>query len=283
MNPTTNAVRAGLSRGWIELRQSVTNGQDLFGMLFWPVIMVVVLFFMRDATFEASGFDLGSLALPSILGMLVAFNGIFGIGQLLSMEREDGTLLRAKATPNGMVGYLVGKVVTVSGWVLVPFVIVLIPGLFLVGGTELNTVGAWLSLIGIVLLGMLATLPIGACIGSLFVSPRGVGFASMPIMGLVAVSGIFYPITSMPGWVQGLAQCFPVYWLGLGMRAAMLPDEAASVELGGSWRHLETVAVLGVWAAAGFLVAPILLRRMARRESGSSVAARREKAMQRAY
>lgn len=207
----------------------------------------------------------------------------FGIGQLLSMEREDGTLLRAKATPNGMVGYLVGKVVTVSGWVLVPFVIVLIPGLFLVGGTELNTVGAWLSLIGIVLLGMLATLPIGACIGSLFVSPRGVGFASMPIMGLVAVSGIFYPITSMPGWVQGLAQCFPVYWLGLGMRAAMLPDEAASVELGGSWRHLETVAVLGIWAAAGFLVAPILLRRMARRESGSSVAARREKAMQRAY
>ncbi|MCP2276520.1 ABC transporter permease [Nocardia amikacinitolerans] len=283
MNPTTNAVRAGLSRGGIELRQSVTNGQDLFGMLFWPVIMVVVLFFMRDAKFEASGFELGSLALPSILGMLVAFNGIFGIGQLLSMEREDGTLLRAKATPNGMVGYLVGKVVTVSGWVLVPFVIVLIPGLFLVGGTELNTVGAWLSLIGIVLLGMLATLPIGACIGSLFVSPRGVGFASMPIMGLVAVSGIFYPITSMPGWVQGLAQCFPVYWLGLGMRAAMLPDEAAAVELGGSWRHLETIAVLGIWAAAGFLVAPILLRRMARRESGSSVAARREKAMQRAY
>ncbi|TQM29791.1 ABC transporter permease [Nocardia bhagyanarayanae] len=283
MNPTTNAVRAGLSRGAIELRQSVTNGQDLFGMLFWPVIMVVVLFFMRDAKFEASGFDLGSLALPSILGMLVAFNGIFGIGQLLSMEREDGTLLRAKATPNGMVGYLVGKVVTVSGWVLVPFVIVLIPGLFLVGGTEMNTVGAWLSLLGIVLLGMLATLPIGACIGSLFASPRGVGFASMPIMGLVAVSGIFYPITSMPGWVQGLAQCFPVYWLGLGMRAAMLPDEAAAVELGGSWRHLETVAVLGIWAAAGFLVAPILLRRMARRESGSSVAARREKAMQRAY
>ncbi|MCP2295099.1 ABC-2 type transport system permease protein [Nocardia amikacinitolerans] len=283
MNPTTNAVRAGLSRGGIELRQSVTNGQDLFGMLFWPVIMVVVLFFMRDAKFEASGFELGSLALPSILGMLVAFNGIFGIGQLLSMEREDGTLLRAKATPNGMVGYLVGKVVTVSGWVLVPFVIVLIPGLFLVGGTELNTVGAWLSLIGVVLLGMLATLPIGACIGSLFVSPRGVGFASMPIMGLVAVSGIFYPITSMPGWVQGLAQCFPVYWLGLGMRAAMLPDEAAAVELGGSWRHLETIAVLGIWAAAGFLVAPILLRRMARRESGSSVAARREKAMQRAY
>ncbi|MBF6069020.1 hypothetical protein CJ469_03038 [Nocardia farcinica] len=283
MNPTGVAVRAGLARGGIEFRQSLTNGQDLFGMLFWPVIMLVVLCFMRDATFESSGFGLGALALPSILGMLVAFNGMFGMSQLLATEREDGTLLRAKATPNGMVGYLVGKIVLVSGWVLVPFVVVLLPGMFMVGGVELDSAGAWFALAGVVLLGMLATLPIGAIIGSLFTSPRGVGFASMPIMGLVAVSGIFYPITAMPGWVQGLAQCFPVYWLGLGMRAAMLPDAAAAVELGGSWRWPATVAVLGAWSAVGLVVAPVLLRRMARRESGSSVAARREKAMQRAY
>ncbi|AXK87263.1 ABC transporter permease [Nocardia farcinica] len=283
MNPTSVAVRAGLARGGIEFRQSLTNGQDLFGMLFWPVIMLVVLYFMRDATFESSGFGLGALALPSILGMLVAFNGMFGMSQLLATEREDGTLLRAKATPNGMVGYLVGKIVLVSGWVLVPFVVVLLPGMFMVGGVELDSAGAWFALAGVVLLGMLATLPIGAIIGSLFTSPRGVGFASMPIMGLVAVSGIFYPITAMPGWVQGLAQCFPVYWLGLGMRAAMLPDAAAAVELGGSWRWPATVAVLGAWSAVGLVVAPVLLRRMARRESGSSVAARREKAMQRAY
>ena len=35
--------------------------------------------------------------------------------------------------------------------------------------------------------------------------------------------------------------------------------------------------MLGAWAVLGLVVAPIVLRRMARRESGSSVAARREK------
>jgi ABC-2 type transport system permease protein len=35
-----------------------------------------------------------------------------------------------------------------------------------------------------------------------------------------------------------------------------------------------------VWAVAGLVLAPMVLRRMARRESGSSVQARREKAMQ---
>jgi ABC-2 type transport system permease protein len=36
-----------------------------------------------------------------------------------------------------------------------------------------------------------------------------------------------------------------------------------------------------VWALLGLIVAPIVLRRMARRESGSKVAERRAKALQR--
>ncbi|WP_280390666.1 ABC transporter permease [Nocardia brasiliensis] len=283
MNPLLPAVRQGLIRGRIELRQGLTNGQDLFGLLFWPVAMLVVLFFMRNASFESSGLLLGSLALPSVIGMLVAINGMIGMGQQLAMDREDGTLLRAKATPNGMVGYLLGKIVQVSGWVVIPGAIVLIPGMFLVDGLALNTVGAWLTLIGVMVLGLLATLPIGAIFGSMFDNPRNFSLMTFPVMGVIAVSGIFYPITSLPGWVQGLAQVFPVYWLGLGMRSAMLPGEAVAIELGQSWRHLETVAVLGVWAVVGLVVAPLVLRRMARRESGSSVAERREKAIQRAY
>lgn len=65
------------------------------------------------------------------------------------------------------------------------------------------------------------------------------------------------------------------------MRSALLPDSAVAVEIGESWRHLETVAVLGAWAVIGLAVAPFILRRMARRESGSTVAERREKALQR--
>jgi ABC-2 type transport system permease protein len=40
------------------------------------------------------------------------------------------------------------------------------------------------------------------------------------------------------------------------------------------------VAVLGAWAVAGALIAPVVLRRMARRQSGSQVEAAREQAMQ---
>ncbi|MFC9996501.1 ABC transporter permease [Nocardia sp. NPDC127526] len=283
MNPMTVAVKAGFRRGGIELRQSFSNGMELFAQFFWPLLTLVALFFMRNGTFETSGLNLGALALPGVLGMLVAFTGMFGIAQYLTLDREDGTLLRAKATPNGMVGYLLGKIVTTSGLALIQVVIVLAFGMIVVGGVELNSLGRWLTLIWVLALGLLATLPLGAIIGSVFESPRAMGFVSFPIMGLVAISGVFYPITSLPGWLQGVGQVFPIYWLGLGMRSAMLPGDAVAVELGGSWRLPETAAVLCAWAVAGLLIAPIVLRRMARRESGANLAVRREKALQRAY
>ena len=97
---------------------------------------------------------------------------------------------------------------------------------------------------------------------------------------MIAISGIFYPISALPGWLQPLAQVFPLYWLGLGTRASVMPDAAAAAEIGESWRHLETFGVLGVWAVIGLALAPRVLRRMAQRESGSAVEARRQAALQ---
>jgi ABC-2 type transport system permease protein len=279
MGPVAYAVQAGFRRGLTELRHTFTTGTDLFGQLFWPIVLLVVLFFMRDAEFD--GIPLASLVLPSLLGMGIVFNGMLGICGVLCVDREDGTLLRAKATPNGMIGYLVGRVVMATSLIVIGVLLLLVPGMFLVGGLAVGTAGAWVTLAWVVLLGAVATLPLGAVIGSLLPNPRSQGAVMLPLSGLIAISGVFYPIAALPAWLQAVGQVFPVYWLGLGVRSALLPDDAAAVELGGSWRHLETVGVLGIWAAAGLLLAMFVLPRMARRESGSTVALRREKAMRR--
>ncbi|MDL4773078.1 MULTISPECIES: ABC transporter permease [Thermomonosporaceae] len=277
---TLVALRAGWSRGLIELRQSFTNGGDLWNHFFWPVSMLVVMFFLRDLSFGHSGFLLGTLVLPSIVGMNVAV-GMVSMSQQLTAEREDGTLLRAKAVPDGVPGYLIGKMVSVSGGLVADLAIFMVPGMLLIDGLAIGDPGSWLTLAWVLVLGLAASLPIGAVLGSVFSNARAQGLMMLPTLGMIAISGIFYPIASLPGWLQGIAQVFPFYWLGLGMRSALLPDAAAGVEIGDSWRHLETVGVLGAWAVLGMAVAPVVLRRMARRESGSSVARRREKAMQR--
>ena len=283
MNPTMVAVQAGLRRGVIEIRQTLTNGPELSNYLFFPVITLIVMVFLRGVSVPGSNFSLSSVTMPSVLGMQIAFGGLIGIAVALITEREDGTLLRAKAIPNGMLGYLIGKVLQFSGMSLISLAIILIPSAFLFDGLRLLSPGAWLTLAWVLVLGLVATMPVGAIFGSLFSNPSYLGLVMLPFMGLTAISGIFYPITSFPIWLQWVAQVFPIYWLGLGMRSALLPASLVSVEIGDSWRHLEILGVLGVWAVIGLVLAPMVLRRMARRESGSSVAERREKAMQRVH
>jgi ABC-2 type transport system permease protein len=280
MTAASTSVRAGFARGGIELRQTLTTFTDLWTYLFPAALLLGTIFFMRGATVPGTDFSLGARTLPSSLGMGLAFGGLMTVSQLLIVDREDGTLLRAKATPNGMAGYLIGKIVLVGGMTLISILLQLVPGLFLVDGLRVDANG-WLTLLWLLPLALVATMPLGAVLGSLFENPRNMGLVMLPIIGLVAISGIFYPITSMPGWLQGVAQVFPIYWLGLGMRSVFLPDSLAAVELHHSWWHLATFGVLGAWAVVGLTIAPIILRRMARRESGSAVAARRELAMSR--
>ena len=282
MRPAVHAARLGLSRGRREFLQSLTSVQDMFWYVFLAAAFVVVLLFQRESTVKGTDVSLAFSVLPSILGMMVALGGLQGAASALSVEREDGTLLRAKAIPNGITGYLTGRIVSVSLGTLLSLVVILVPGLFLIPELAETGPAGWLTFGWVLVLGLLATLPFGAIIGSLAKSPQSVlGLVMLPTMGVTAISGIFYPIFALPGWVQGVAQVFPIYWLGLGVRSAFLPGSASAVEIGDSWRHPETLAVLGAWAVAGLVLAPVVLRRMARRESGSSMDARRRRALQR--
>jgi ABC-2 type transport system permease protein len=275
------AVRAGFARGWIESRNYFRSRDELFWNLFLALVFAVVLFFQRNIVVEGTDQSLASLVLPSILGMTIAWGGLTGAAGILAVEREDGTLLRAKAVPHGMAGYVVAKVIMTAVTSALTLAIILAAGLLFVPELVSTPWTGWLMMIGVLALGLLATMPWGAIIGSQVKSPQAAfGLTFLPMGVLAAISGIFYPITALAGWVQSVAQVFPIYWLGQGMRAALLP-EAEAAEIGGSWRYLEMIGVLGAWAVVGMLVAPPILRRMARRESGSAVEERRHQAMQR--
>lgn len=274
-------IRLGLRRGWIESQNQMRNWEEMSFNIFFALAFAVVLFFQRNAVVEGTTQSLASLVLPGILGMMVAWAGFGGAAGLLSVEREDGTLLRAKAIPHGMAAYLIARVVMLALTTAVSLVIIFVAGLLFVPELLATPPSGWLLVIGVLALGLVATLPWGAILGSLVRSPQlAFGLTMLPIGVLTAISGIFYPITALAGWVQSIAQVFPIYWLGHGMRAALLP-EAVAAEIGGVWRYGEMVAVLGAWAVVGLLLAPPVLRRMARRESGSAVEERRQQAMQR--
>jgi ABC-2 type transport system permease protein len=278
---TLHAVRLGVRRGWTEFLNSVRSPQDQGFYLFTGLATLAYLWFNRGDTVEGTTLLYPTVALPSILGALVAFGVVIGPAFALAMEREDGTLLRHKALPHGMEGYVTGQLVFHSLSALPQFLVILVPSAFLFEDVMPSGVGGWLTVAWVLTLGMLATLPIGMVLGSVVPNTQKVGtWGMLPVLVVTGISGIFVPVQALWGWVQTVAQVFPTYWIGLGMRSAFLPDAAASLELGGSWRTGQTVLVLTAWAVAGLLVTPVVLRRMARRQSGSQVAAARDAAVQ---
>jgi ABC-2 type transport system permease protein len=278
VNQATRAVvRTGWTRGWTEYRKSFTDRQDAFNYFGVSACFLVVAFLLRDFPVEDTGVSLGALTTASIIGFVFTMGGIVTAAQILATERENGTLLRAKTLPRGLTSYVLGKAVHVQLVNLTNVVIVLLPALLLLEGFGAEGIGDWGVLVLVFVLAATSTVPIGAIIGALIRRPRTtMNLVMVPVMGLTLVSGIFFPISTMPAWTQWIAQIFPVYWVGLGTRSVFLPDSTLAAEIGGSWRLLEMAGVLGLWSIVGLLVAPAVLRRMARRESGSGLSRRRE-------
>lgn len=124
-------------------------------------------------------------------------------------------------------------------------IVVLAVGMAIIGGSSPNGTGAWVTFAGTVLLGLLARLPDGAIIGSVLDGPRATFSLTMPMMGLVAISGIFNPITALLAGYREWGRRFPIS-LGRSRDAfGVAADNAVAIEIGQSRRHIETAAGAG--------------------------------------
>ena len=282
MNPRAHAIRIGLQRGWTEFKLSLRAPEDMTFYVVWGLGILIYLFVNRDNAVEGTSLSVAVLALPGVLAAMVVFGAVVGPAFTLVLEREDGTLLRAKSAPFGLDAYVAGQVLFQFLGVLPMLILLLVPPVFFLEGLAPQGAVGWVVAVVLVVLGTLAMLPLGFIVGSLARKAVHVSTgAMMPIMGLAAISGIFSPITVLWGWVQVVAQVFPMYWLGHALRWVFLPEEAAALELGGRWNLLGALAVIALWGAVGLALTPRILGRMAQRESGSAVEARKVERLQR--
>ncbi|MCD2441725.1 ABC transporter permease [Agromyces sp. SYSU K20354] len=280
-NANANAVRAGIRRGitehWISLR---TPSETAF-MVIGLAIVGVVLWLNRD-TEIAPGVAVASFIVPSILTIQLLFITCYGLATVVVTEREDGTLIRSRSLPNGLRAYSTGILTRTMCELIETIVLTIVIAAVILGGS-LGVDGAGLAVIaGMLILGTIALTTFGFVIGTVFRNPRSVGgWGFLAVGALALVSGLIQPLSTMPAWVQVIGQGSPLYWIGHAFRSAFLPEGAGAFELGGGWQLAIAFAVVGAWAVAGILLAPVLLRRVARRETGSAIEARRQAALQR--
>lgn len=281
MNRTT--ISAGLRQAGVNLLGDLRSPAAL-AYLFFPMLATAFALSVNNIELDRTTISIGRFAAPGWLTIAIATGGFMGMASTIMTEKEDGTLLRMKSLPGGMQAYVFGKVVYVTGSTMMSVILTLIPLALFIPEIVSFGPGGWLATLGYTALGLLATLPIGAVVGAVVRSMATLSFSLIGAYLLMAASNLLFPLNDrVPGWFEWLIQALPPYWIGLGMRSAMLPAEAAVLEFGGSFRTVPTLLVLGLWAAAGLALAPRALRRMVRGVSGSQVAKARERILARGY
>lgn len=275
-----NAWRAGLRRGAIELRHFLRNGKEMAGHLTNVAVALGVAAFISDDV-PGTRIPMTHLVLSGFAAYLLFQVGLINLPQILVTEREEGALLRLRATPGGIPAYLVAKCLLVVVVAAGSLALLLASAALVVDGPLPRAPADWLTLLWVTTLGLLSVVPLGAAIGAVLPNPReALALIMLPTMGLLVTSGVVFPITSLPVPVQQVAAVFPLKWMAQGLRSALLPDAARSAEAAGSWELPMVALVLSAWTVLGFVLAIPLLRRAARRESGSRLSARQRKADQ---
>ncbi|MEU6456922.1 ABC transporter permease [Streptomyces sp. NPDC047065] len=272
--------RAGFLRGGIELRHLLRNPKEMSGHLGNVVVALVVAGLVGDDV-PGTRTPMAHLVLAGFAAYLMFQIGLISLPQMLVTEREEGALLRLRATPGGIPAYLVAKCLLVVVTTVATLAVLLGLAALVVDGPLPQGPVGWVTLLWVSTLGLLAVVPLGAAIGAVLPNPReALALIMLPAMALLFTSGAVFPLTSLPVPVQQVASVFPLKWMAQGLRSALLPDSARAAEAAGSWELPMVALVLTAWAVLGFLLAVPLLRRAARRESGSRLSARHRKAEQ---
>lgn len=274
----TNSWRAGIQRGGIELGHLVRNGKEMSGHVTNVVVALVIAAYISSDV-PGTQTPMAHLVVAGFAAYLLFQVGLVTLPQILVTEREEGALLRLRATPGGIPAYLVAKCLLIVVVSVAALALLLAAAALLADGPLPQGPGGWLTLAWVTTLGLLAVVPLGAAIGAVLPNPReALALIMLPVMGLLVTSGVVFPITVLPVPLQQVASVFPLKWMAQGLRSALLPDAARAAEPAGSWELPMVALVLTAWAALGFLLATPLLRRAARRESGSRLTERHRKA-----
>lgn len=169
---------------------------------------------------------------PAILGMTIMMSCMMGMGATIAGERETGELARLFMTPTSVSTVIGGKI---AAKLLIELVRALILIFMAVILFNVSIKGGFLQTFIVLVIGALCFVGFGIMLSARTSTQEDYAQISLPFsMPMMFVSGVFYPIETMPWILQKLAYVFPLTYLNDAMRGIMLKGQT----LGDVWVDL---------------------------------------------
>lgn len=203
----------------------------IIGALATPLFFLVILGTGFSSAFQVRGggtFDKSYLA-PGLIGMSVLFASLMG-GVSIIWDREFGFLKEILIAPVSRFFVSLGKAIGGVTTAMIQGILIMIIAR-LIG---IHYVSFWgvLAGIGIMFISGIGFIGLGIAIASKIESHEGfqmvMSFLTMP---LVLLSGAFFPIANLPGWLKALVYVNPLTYAVEALRYFLLGKSFISIWL----------------------------------------------------
>jgi ABC-2 type transport system permease protein len=196
---------------WIEIKIFLREPLGAFGTILVPVVVFVIVGRVAGRTISPRALaasDLVRVSLPVFASILIALSAVLSLVTIISIYREGGILKRLRATPLRPQTILTAHVVVKLLLTAVTLV------LMMLAGKRYYPVDVNVPLVSFAIALLISTwsiLSIGFVIASIVPTARFAQPVGAVIMyPMVALSGLFMPIDSMPPAMQTLARLMPL-------------------------------------------------------------------------
>ncbi|MGD0980932.1 MAG: ABC transporter permease [Solirubrobacteraceae bacterium] len=184
---------------------------------------------------------------PGIAGMSVMSTTFTALAYNLTFMREQGVLKRIRGTPLPSGVYLGGLALNAVTNTAIQIAIVVVAGRIFF---NLGWPPQPLTLVVFVIAGVGAFALLGAslsyAIPSFEAAPAVVNSVFVPV---ILVSGVFFDVKHVPGFLRDIAQALPLEPLINGLTGGLVAGH------GDINHHLTALAVIGFWALVGVVLA----------------------------
>jgi ABC-2 type transport system permease protein len=194
---------------------------------------------LGDRTLEGADYYL-----PALIAAVVMINGLITLPTVVAEFGADGTLKRLVATPLRKRDWILANVVQQTGLALVITGVMVVVARLAFGVT---VVPGPLSL-ALVALGAVAFTSLGMALGSLVENAEAATSLGMAVaLPTMFVSGVFWELDLMPGFLQTVATVTPIYHFHRGLRQLMVLETTEGTAL--------PFAVLGIGSVLSLALA----------------------------
>jgi ABC-2 type transport system permease protein len=202
---TTSILRSILASVIYQLNMNIIGGETIIGI--------------NEESSVGEDFDYIDFFLPGMIGFTIMTSCIYGSIERNTKYRKDGILRKLLTMPITRAEWILSKMLFMLFLSFVSTLVILLVGILVWGISIKINIFFFLLVIATSFLFSGIGMIIGRFVKEQETADMAGGAITFPMMFL---AGTFFPLESMPDYMQSIAQVLPLYYVNEGMRNAMI-------------------------------------------------------------